>query len=157
MQVISHSVKETLKIGRAIARYAAGGDIICLFGDLGSGKTVLAKGVACGLGIDPGEIISPTFILIHEYAQARIPFYHFDLYRLNLPEEIVDLGYEEYFYNDGLTVIEWADRLKTLLPEEYLKIELSVGRDKIRVLKFSAQGGRYQALLRKIDESRLSS
>jgi tRNA threonylcarbamoyladenosine biosynthesis protein TsaE len=118
---------------------------------LGSGKTVLTKGIAQGLGIKKERIISPSFVLIREY-KAEVPFYHLDLYRLKKPKDILGLGYEEYLYDEGITVIEWADRLKYLIPKEYLKIELSIKSQNQRLLKFIAFGGHYQELLKKIHE-----
>lgn len=153
MRIVSKSVNETLKIGRVIAKNLQKGDIVCLFGELGSGKTVLTKGIAQGLGIKKNRIISPTFVLIREH-KARIPFYHFDLYRLKSPKEILVLGYEEYIYNDGITVIEWADRLKYLLPKECLKLELSIKSRFTRLLRFIPRGKHYKELVRKIYESR---
>lgn len=153
MQIISKSANQTLKIGQAIAKNLIAGDIICLVGNLGTGKTVLTKGIAQGLGINKNEIVSPTFVLIHEYNNARLPFYHFDLYRLKLPKDILDLGYQEYFYSQGITVIEWADRLKYLRPCEFLKINLFVKNQNSRLLNFKAEGRHYKELLRKIHEN----
>jgi len=153
MQIISKSVNQTLKIGRLIAKNLTAGDIVCLIGDLGSGKTVLTKGIAQGLGIKKNEVVSPTFVLIHQYKNARLPFYHFDLYRLKSPKDILDLGYQEYFYSQGITVIEWADRLKYLKPSEFLKINLQVKNENSRLFKFEAEGKHYKELLRKIHEN----
>lgn len=152
MKVISRSVKDTLKIGRVIAINLRKGDIICLFGELGSGKTVLSKGIASALGVKRSKVISPSFVLIRQYSTARIPLYHFDLYRLKTIEDIFALGYEEYFYDDGITVIEWADRLKYLLPDEYLKIKLYIKSESERRLEFTAFGKHHKELLRKIYE-----
>ncbi|MCM8780306.1 MAG: tRNA (adenosine(37)-N6)-threonylcarbamoyltransferase complex ATPase subunit type 1 TsaE [Candidatus Omnitrophica bacterium] len=152
MTIISYSVNQTLHIGRKISKELVKGDIICLFGQLGSGKTVLTKGIASGLGIEKDRIISPTFVLIRQYNQAKIPLYHFDLYRLKSPMDILDLGYEEFFYNEAVTVIEWADRLKYVLPKEYLKIELSIKTEGQRLIEFNAFGQRYRELTKKIYE-----
>ncbi len=148
MKVISKSVNETIKIGKVIARNLKSGDIICLFGELGSGKTVLVKGVAYGLGIKRDKIISPSFVLIREHHQGKLPLYHFDLYRLKSPSAILGLGYEEYFYDEGVTVIEWADRLKYLLPKEYLKINLEVIGETKRKIEITSFGKRYKKLLK---------
>jgi len=156
MQIISQSVNETLNTGKIIAKHLKKSDIICLFGQLGSGKTVLTKGIAQGLGVNKNRVISPSFVLIRQYSKAKIPLYHFDLYRLKATKDILELGYEEYFYSEGVSVIEWADRLKYLLPKEYLKIELIIKADKIRLLKFSSFGKRYKELLSKIHEPRPS-
>jgi len=150
--LLSLGVSDTIKIGKAIAKHLNKGDIVCLFGNLGAGKTVLVKGIAEGLGIKRNEIISPTFVLIHEY-KRDIPLYHFDLYRLGNPKDILGLGYEEYFFNDGITVIEWAKRLKYLLPGEFLKIELLIKTDSERLFKLRAFGRHYQELLKNIYEN----
>jgi len=152
MKIISKSVNDTLKIGKVIAKNLREGNIVCLFGELGSGKTVLTKGIASALGIKRRKVISPSFVLIRQYSTAKIPFYHFDLYRLKTIEEILDLGYEEYFYNDGITVVEWADRLKYLLPKEYLKIKLYIKSDSQRLFKFTAFGKHYRELLRSLEK-----
>ncbi len=154
MRITSSSVKDTLKIGKAIAKNLKKGDIVCLFGNLGSGKTVLTKGIALGLGIRASEIISPTFVLIRQHTKSKLPVYHFDLYRLTSPKEIVNLGYEEYFFGDGVTIIEWADRLKYLLPKEYLKIKLSVAASNKRLFEFKASGSRHKELLNSLKEKR---
>jgi tRNA threonylcarbamoyladenosine biosynthesis protein TsaE len=151
MRINSHSVKNTLHLGGLIARELLPGDIICLFGDLGSGKTVLTKGIAAGLGIDEQEVNSPSFVLIREYNQGRIPLYHFDFYRIDAAREISLIGYEEYFYGQGVCVVEWAQRLDGLLPPEYLKIELAAKGGTQRSLVFSALGQRYRKILEKID------
>jgi len=153
MEIISKSVSETLKLGKKIAKRLKRGDIICLFGQLGSGKTVLAKGIASGFGIAKNQIVSPTFVIIREYTRSRLPLYHLDLYRLKIPRDIVLLGYEEYLYNDGVAIVEWADRLKYLLPKEYLRIELSVESQSKRTLKFKAIGDRYKQILDGLHEN----
>ncbi|MCM8795554.1 MAG: tRNA (adenosine(37)-N6)-threonylcarbamoyltransferase complex ATPase subunit type 1 TsaE [Candidatus Omnitrophica bacterium] len=150
MQIISNSVDETINIGRQISGYLKAGDILCLFGELGSGKTVLAKGIAWGLGLKKDKIVSPSFVLIREYRQSKLPLYHFDLYRLKSPQEVTSLGYEEYFYNQAVTIIEWADKLGYLIPRDSLKIELLVKGNSQRVLKFKACGRRAKELLDKI-------
>lgn len=149
MQLISKSVTQTLYIGKTIAKNLQKGDIVCLFGELGSGKTVLVKGIASGLGINKNKIISPTFVLMRELqTKDSIPFYHFDFYRLKTCGDILILGYEEYFYNEGITVIEWADRLRYLLPQEYLKITLEAQAAKQRRIEFIPFGKRYEELIK---------
>lgn len=146
VNIVSRSVNQTISVGRRIAGNLASGDIVCLFGTLGAGKTVLVKGIAEGLGIKRREIISPTFVLIQEH-KGRVPFYHFDLYRLINPKDILDLGYEDYLYDEAVTVIEWADRLKYLLPKEFLSIELAIKGSSQRLLRITAAGERYKRLL----------
>jgi len=151
MKILSKSVNDTLRIGRKIAKYLQKGDIVCLFGQLGAGKTVLTKGIASGLGIDKNKIISPTFVLVKQQTAGHdLSFYHFDFYRINSPEDILSLGYEEYFYGNGISVIEWPARLSYLLPAEFLKIELSLLSDSKRELQFEAFGRRYKDLLKKL-------
>ncbi len=150
MEIISSSSRETLKIGRIIAKYLKPQDIICLSGELGSGKTVLAKGIATGLGIKAFNVTSSSFILIRGHLKGRLLFYHFDLYRLKAAEDISSLGYEEYFYGNGVSVIEWPERLGCLMPEEYLKVKLSHQGGSKRGLKFHAVGLRYNKLLKDI-------
>ena len=120
----SFSTDDTAKIGKGLAKNAKPGDIFCLVGNLGAGKTVLAGGFAKGLGIDC-DITSPTFTILNEYHEGRLPLYHFDLYRLNDPGELFGIGYEEYFYADGVTLVEWPERAEGLIPQNavYITIE----------------------------------
>lgn len=143
-----------MKIGRAIAAGSKKSDIICLFGNLGSGKTVLTRGIASGLGVKKDNIISPTFVLIRQY-KGKLPVYHFDLYRLQGTQDILALGYEEYFYNEGISIIEWADRLCCLMPKEFLRVDLEVTGENKRSLEFSAFGSRSAEWLKDI-RSRLT-
>lgn len=152
MKRLSKSVNQTLSIGKHIARKLCGGEIILLSGSLGAGKTVLAKGIAQGLGISRNEVISPSFVLLRTHKGRRF-LHHFDLYRLRAPYDILNLGYEEYFYSDGITVIEWPERLKFLLPKEFLKIKLCIKGKQQRDIQFIAKGSKYRKLLAKIDEN----
>lgn len=145
-------MSDTINIGKAIAKNLKKGDIICLFGELGSGKTVLTKGIAQGLGMKRNKIISPSFVIIRQYNKGKISLNHFDLYRLKRLEDILCLGYEEYFYNEAVTVIEWADRLKHLMPKEFLKIELFIKSKNQRLLQFNAIGKHYKEPLNNIHE-----
>jgi len=145
LQIISHSPDRTMNLGEEIGRLAHQESIIALCGDLGTGKTVLAKGIAAGLGIT-AIVTSPTFVILNEY-EGRYPFYHFDIYRLNAPEDMYELGYEEYFYGDGVTAIEWAQKLGDLLPEEYLRVELKVMGESDREITFIPFGQKYVQLV----------
>ncbi|MHB8154458.1 MAG: tRNA (adenosine(37)-N6)-threonylcarbamoyltransferase complex ATPase subunit type 1 TsaE [Candidatus Omnitrophota bacterium] len=151
MEKLTFSVNQTLKLGKKIASNLSGGEIIFLSGSLGAGKTVLAKGIAGGLGIDKNDVVSPTFVLLRVY-QGKHLLQHFDLYRIKSPEDIFALGYEEYLYSDAVTLIEWPQRLKFLLPKEFLKIKLSIKAKNQRYFKFTAKGSRYKKLLEKIYE-----
>ena len=108
------------KIGENLKRW----DVLCLDGDLGVGKTVFTKGVAAGLGIKD-DVSSPTFTLIQEYYGGRLPLYHFDVYRIDGPWDMDDLGYDEYFYGEGVCLVEWGSMIKELFPENtiYVRIE----------------------------------
>jgi len=119
-------------IGEKLARKLRPGDIIALSGDLGSGKTTFTKGIGKGLGVkDPKRINSPTFVLIKEY-NGRIPLYHLDLYRLDDLKEIENLAIEEYIYGNGVTVIEWAEKIKSILPEKHISVRLKIKGDNKR-------------------------
>jgi len=150
MQIVSKSTDDTLRLGSKIARHLQKGDIICLFGELGSGKTVLTKGIARGLGINQAAIISPSFVLIRQHTGGKFGLCHFDLYRLKTVKDILALGYEDYLYGEAVSVIEWAERLKYLLPKEYLGVELFIKGDTQRLFKFNAIGTRYAELLGKL-------
>lgn len=151
--VHSSNPEETLKLGRCLGVLLRSGDVVCLVGELGSGKTVLAKGIALGLGVDPEEgARSPTFALVHEYA-GRFPISHIDLYRLGRPEELVELGWEEYLYGNWVAVIEWAEKAEGLLPEERLTVVIAFEGENERRFSLSASGPRYQELLRELSSS----
>ena len=150
MKVITNSPVETRRLGEKLGRLLAPGDLIALTGELGAGKTVLVQGIAAGLGIED-TVTSPTFLIIKEYP-GKIPLYHIDAYRLAGPDELLDLGYEEYFFGQGVTVIEWADLILDLLPPAYLRIDLGPGPggEEKRCLVFSACGQRYVKLLEEL-------
>lgn len=121
------SEKDTSTFAAELAEKAQPGDVIALVGDLGTGKTTLTKYIAEALGVTD-VITSPTFNIVCEYKTGRMPLYHFDVYRLTGPEEVYDLGFDEYFYGDGLCVIEWADLIEETLPEETVFVEMQYGR-----------------------------
>ncbi len=117
----SGSTQETFIIGREIGGKARPGDVIALNGDLGCGKTVLAQGIAKGLGIEE-IVVSPTFTILHEYGSGRLPLYHFDVYRIAGAVAMEEIGFEEYVYGNGLCLIEWADLIEVIMPEQYTRI-----------------------------------
>ena len=151
MKILSYSQKETLDIAKALGKNIGPGDIVGLFGDLGSGKTVFVKGFASGLGIASRRIISPTFILIREY-RGKLDLFHFDLYRLDRPDDILGLGYEEYLYGKGASIIEWAERLGCLLPGDMLKIKMKIMGKNKRRLDFIPGNKYYERLIKKTYE-----
>ena len=116
----------TKEYGYKLAEEAVPGQVIALIGDLGAGKTTLTKYIAEGLGVTE-HVQSPTFTIVREYHSGRMPLYHFDVYRIDDPDEMFEIGYEEYFYGDGLCVVEWADKIEELLPEGTRIIRLSYG------------------------------
>lgn len=120
-KIISNSVEETLKIAAEFGRTVSIGDVICLYGELGSGKTHFVKGFVKAFGIPPESVQSPTFTIINEYGGEQ-DVYHFDCYRLEKVEEALEIGAEEYFYGGGVCIIEWPDRIAEILPANCKKI-----------------------------------
>lgn len=118
------SVDETIALGEALAAHFRVGDIVALYGDLGAGKTHLVKGVARALGVPSEAVNSPTFTIVHEYA-GECPIYHIDAYRVDDSDEFYELGYEDYFYSDGLCLIEWPARIEALLPNDAIRLRLT--------------------------------
>lgn len=116
MKFLTNSVEETFNLGFNIGKNSSSGDIICLIGDLGTGKTHLTKGFANGLDISD-HITSPTFTIVNEY-NGRLKLYHFDVYRVNDPDEIEAIGFDEYIFSDGVSIIEWANYIDELIPKE---------------------------------------
>ena len=121
--VETHSVEETIALGERLATQLQRGDVLALSGELGAGKTALVKGIARGLGIAQ-DVTSPTFTLIHEYRGGRLPLFHLDLYRLDSAGQALTIGIEDYLDPDGVTVIEWAEKIETLLPERAIQIRI---------------------------------
>ncbi|MCR5453216.1 MAG: tRNA (adenosine(37)-N6)-threonylcarbamoyltransferase complex ATPase subunit type 1 TsaE [Lachnospiraceae bacterium] len=123
------SAAETEALGISIAKEAKPGDIFTLTGDLGVGKTVFAKGLAKGLGVKE-DITSPTFTIVCEYESGLMPFYHFDVYRIADPEEMEEIGYEDYFYGEGVCLIEWAELIEDILPAKRTAITIEKDLEK---------------------------
>ena len=115
--IISRSVEDTYELGRRLGLNARRGQIYCLSGDLGTGKTVFAKGFAAGLGVRE-DVTSPTFTIMQIYDDGVLPLYHFDAYRIGDEEEMFEIGYEEYFFGDGVTLVEWPEMIEGLIPED---------------------------------------
>ena len=123
------SAKETFEIGKKIGEQAKPGSVYTLVGDLGVGKTVLTQGVAEGLGIDE-PVNSPTFTIIQVYDEGRLPFYHFDVYRIGDESEMDEIGYEEYFYGDGVCFVEWANLIPGVIPNKHTEITIEKDLEK---------------------------
>ena len=126
MVIETHDPEETFEVGRTIGMNAKPGQIYTLTGDLGVGKTVFTQGVAVGLGITE-PVNSPTFTIIQEYEDGRLPFYHFDVYRIGDLEEMEEIGYDDYFFGQGICLIEWAELIEEILPEK--RIEVTIEQD----------------------------
>ena len=136
MNFETFSAEETFKLGEMTGGKLKPGTVVCLDGDLGVGKTVFVKGVAKGLGID-GPVNSPTFTIVQVYENGRLPFYHFDVYRIGDVEEMDEIGCEEYFYGEGVSFVEWANLVEEIMPKETIRItiekELEKGFDYRRI------------------------
>jgi tRNA threonylcarbamoyladenosine biosynthesis protein TsaE len=163
---ISHSSTQTQRLGMRLGELLTGGELLLFDGQLGTGKTTFTQGLAQGLGIT-AVISSPTFTLLKEYSgqprpdvsvtharsQSSPALYHFDLYRLDDPEEILELGFEDYFASDGVCVVEWAEKADLLWPGEHLRIRMKVMSETKRGLLFMACGERYCTILRQFQKN----
>lgn len=127
MKIRLRGLEETKSFGVKLGKLLKSGDIVCLNGDLGAGKTTLSKSIGLGLGVND-YITSPTFNLINEY-KGRLTMYHFDVYRLDNVEDLYDLGFDEYFYGDGVCVIEWAEKIIGVIPKERIVLDIENGKD----------------------------
>ncbi len=140
---------ETARLGSLLAGLLPAGSTVALCGTLGAGKTRLVQAVAEALGIPAGEVVSPTFVLIKEYAGQR-PVYHFDAYRVRDDDEFLELGPDEYFESEGIVFVEWADRVCNCLPREYLRIDIEVTGHQSRRFVVQAIGARYEPVVRRL-------
>ena len=147
------STSETIRVGKRIGGLLQPGDVVALAGELGAGKTQFIKGLATGAGVgNPTYVSSPSFTLINEYP-GRVPFYHIDLFRLESQKEAEGLGLEDYLHGGGITAIEWADKIPSLLPEEMLSIHIVYTGKNTRSLEVKGRGKRYEELLSQIQSS----
>jgi len=146
----SRSEERTTRLGWHVGSLCTAGDVFLLYGELGAGKTRFIRGLASGLGVVE-YAFSPSFVLVREY-RGRLTLYHMDFYRLEQPEEIADLGVEEYLYGDGVCAIEWAERAAGLLPKRHLAATLSyvANEPESRTIRFTASGQRYESLLEQV-------
>lgn len=126
MVIETRSAEETFALGEKIGRTAKPGDVFTLIGDLGVGKTVFTQGMAKGLGIEE-PVSSPTFTIVQEYGEGRLPFYHFDVYRIGDTEEMDEIGFEDYVFGEGVSLIEWANLIEEILPEK--RTEITIEKD----------------------------
>ncbi len=153
-EYISNSSSDTQTLGEKIGDSLRGGSIIALIGELGCGKTLLTRGISAGLGVPLRQVNSPTFVLVNEY-NGRLPVFHMDLYRLGDAADVVDIGWPDYLARaeSGVIIIEWAEKILPLLPSEYLKVDFTGLSARKRKISFSAEGDKYNDLMRKISKS----
>jgi len=145
-QFQSNSEADTFRLGAALAEHLPAGSVVALLGTLGAGKTRLVQAIAEGCGIERRDVVSPTFVLIHEYPGDRM-IYHIDAYRLKDEDEFLELGPEENFESDGITLIEWADRVEDCLPRDRLEIRIQVTGAETREFELIARGSKYEPAL----------
>ena len=129
MEYSSFGPDDTFKIAKKLGEGAKAGDVICLIGNLGVGKTLFSQGFAQGLGIEE-NVNSPTFTIVQEYDDGRIPFYHFDVYRIEETEEMEEVGFTDMIYGNGVCLIEWADMISDILPEQYVEVKIEKNLEK---------------------------
>lgn len=151
MEIVSTAPEKTFSFGRQLGQLLKEGSILCLIGDLGAGKTLLVQGIAQGLGLNE-EITSPTFTVMNVY-EGTIPVYHFDLYRLESPEQLLDIGFDEYTNAGGIAIIEWPDKFPDYMPDGYLRLELIKTGDNDRLIKVSSQGAHHHLLYEELKQA----
>ncbi len=141
MRYVTHSPQETRSLGEELGRLLRPGDVLVLQGDMGAGKSELTRGIARGLQID-GPIASPTFTILQAYDTGRLPLYHFDWYRIDDPEELYEIGTEEYLTGGGISVVEWPDRAVHILPKAHLQVSIAYGAgENDRIIEITPVGG----------------
>jgi tRNA threonylcarbamoyladenosine biosynthesis protein TsaE len=145
LELVTHSPEETQEFGKRCGELTQPGDVFLLTGDLGAGKTCLTQGIAFGLGIKE-YALSPTFMIMRQM-RGRLSLYHIDLYRLDRLEETQDLGLDDYFYGDGISVVEWAEKASGLMPPEHLLIEIEYISENQRRLRLKPEGKRYEKMV----------
>ena len=150
LQCHAASESATAALGAALADTLPSGSVVALSGTLGAGKTHLVQAVAQASGVDVGTVVSPTFVLIHEYTTGRRPINHLDVYRLRDDDEFLELGPDEYFEGPGLTFVEWAEKVERCLPQQYLKIGIEVTGATSRRFTIEAIGARYQPVVERL-------
>ncbi|MDQ2687213.1 MAG: tRNA (adenosine(37)-N6)-threonylcarbamoyltransferase complex ATPase subunit type 1 TsaE [Armatimonadota bacterium] len=149
----THSPDETRALAERLGRRLRAGDVLCLIGDLGAGKTTFTQGLALGLGLPADEPVnSPTFTLVAEHPGGRLPLYHFDVYRLPDSAGLYDLAFDEYIDGDGVTVIEWADKIADALPSDRLDIHLTAEGENERRLILTAHGIQAQTIMGQVSD-----
>jgi tRNA threonylcarbamoyladenosine biosynthesis protein TsaE len=150
---VSHTERDTERLGTALASELPPGTVVGLVGPLGAGKTRLVQAVATAVGVPSGRVTSPTFVLVNEYTGGRLPVYHFDTYRLKDDDDFLNLGPEEYFDSGGITFVEWADRVATLLPPDRLEITIDVTSETERRITLRGTSPQMEALVARIQSA----
>lgn len=150
-QFASNSEAETAHFGKRLARTLSPGDVVALQGQLGAGKTRLVQAIAAELGCSQAFVVSPTFTLIHEY-DGQLPVYHVDAYRLKNSDEFLDMGGDELLNGDGVCLIEWADRIGDLLPQDHLRIDIHVTSEQTRAFQCRASGPLSAAIIAQLEK-----
>lgn len=145
MRIEIRNLEETEMMGKVIARILERGTVVCLDGDLGAGKTTLTQFIARDFGVNE-YVTSPTFTIIKEY-EGKLPFYHMDVYRIESEDDMYDLGFEEYIYSDGVTIIEWSNNIINMLPENKINIYIQRGHGDTRILNITGKGQVYDTLV----------
>lgn len=152
LEIELNGLKSTEEFGEKLGRALKGGDLLCLTGGLGAGKTTLTKSIGVGLDVED-YITSPTFALINEY-EGRVDLYHFDVYRLENEEDLFDLGYEDYFYSDGVTIVEWGNKVEELLPLDRINVHIKKGQElEERIVSLSGEGSRFDEIMEELKEN----
>jgi len=152
LKYLTDSDKETIKLGQRLGSLLSEGDVVALVGDLGSGKTWFTKGLALGLGVDQNTVVtSPSFALVNEY-EGRYTLYHMDLYRLEDLADVLSTGLEEYLHEEGVVVMEWADRWPEILPERCVRVEISILDDRQRDITLSGRHAHAKEIMKSINQ-----
>ncbi len=151
IHVKTNDVEETIKLGSLIGSLLKAGDVVALMGQLGTGKTHMVKGIVEGQGINDWKIVtSPSYVLIKQY-KGSLPIYHFDAYRMESPDEMYDIGCIDFFWSDGISIIEWADKVIECLPDEIIKITIKTINKISRDIHVSYKGERYMDFMKKLE------
>ncbi len=152
VRIETGEVEQTIELGNLIGSLLKAGDVVALIGQLGAGKTYLTKGIAEGQGVkDRKEVTSPSYVLIKQY-MGRIPIYHFDAYRVKSPDEMYDIDCVGFFWGEGISIIEWADKVMECLPDDFIKIMIETVGETSRDIHISYQGERYRSFMEEFKE-----
>ena len=152
VRIETGEVEQTIELGSLIGSLLKAGDVVALIGQLGAGKTYLTKGIAEGQGVkDRKEVTSPSYVLIKQY-MGRIPIYHFDAYRVKSPDEMYDIDCVGFFWGEGISIIEWADKVMECLPDDFIKITIETVGETSRDIHISYQGERYRSFMEEFKE-----